>query len=194
MLRAGVWTARGLRVPARNALLADIVPGSMAGPTGLSGPWTTLAPSSGPLLAIGLVGTDGVRWAIGLSVIPGLLAALAIVYAIRHTAAQARRDELDGQREAVESAADEGERRIEEAEREAEQRTAKEAEAKRSATRTAAATRRQAVNKQAARTDVQRARSQGEALRTQKAAVRARGKALELDGAVQAKKSSRRSG
>jgi hypothetical protein len=41
---------------------------------------------------------------------------------------------------------------------------------------------------------VQRARSQGEALRTQKGAVRARGKALELDGAVQAKKSSRRSG
>ena len=46
MLRAGVWTARGLRVSARNALLADIVPGSMAGPRGLSGPWTTLAPSS----------------------------------------------------------------------------------------------------------------------------------------------------
>jgi len=26
ILRAGAWTARGLRVPARNALLADIVP------------------------------------------------------------------------------------------------------------------------------------------------------------------------
>ena len=26
VLRAGAWTARGLRVPARNALLADLVP------------------------------------------------------------------------------------------------------------------------------------------------------------------------
>jgi hypothetical protein len=109
-------------------------------------------------------------------------------------AAQARREELDGQREAVEAAADEGERRIDDAAREAEQRAAKQAEAKRSATRTTAAKRRQAVSKQAARTDVQRARSQGEALRTEKGAVRARGKALELDRAVQAKKSSRRSG
>jgi hypothetical protein len=109
-------------------------------------------------------------------------------------AAQARREELDDQREAVEAAADEGERRIDDAERESEQRAAKEAEAKRSATRTTAAKRRQAVGKQAARTDVQRARSRGEALRAQKGAVRAHGKALELDGAVQAKKSSRRSG
>lgn len=109
-------------------------------------------------------------------------------------AAQGRREELDGRREAVEAAADEGERRIDDAEREAEQRAAKEADAKRSATRTTAAKRRQAVGRQAARTDVQRASSRGEALRAQKGAVRARGKALELDGAVQAKKSSRRSG
>jgi MFS family permease len=46
----------------------------------------------GPLLAIGLVGTVGVRWAIGLSVIPGLLTALAIVYAIRHTIAPTTRE------------------------------------------------------------------------------------------------------
>ena len=39
----------------------------------------------GPLLAIFLVGLVGIRSAIGLSVIPGLLASLAIVYAIRHT-------------------------------------------------------------------------------------------------------------
>jgi len=40
----------------------------------------------GPLVAIALVGLIGVRSAILLSVIPGLLAAVAIVYAIRHTA------------------------------------------------------------------------------------------------------------
>jgi MFS family permease len=39
----------------------------------------------GPLLALALVGLLGVRGAIGLSVIPGLLATLAILYAIRHT-------------------------------------------------------------------------------------------------------------
>jgi len=39
----------------------------------------------GPLLALALVGLVGVRTAIALSIIPGLLAALAIVYAIRHT-------------------------------------------------------------------------------------------------------------
>jgi MFS family permease len=39
---------------------------------------------AGPLLALALVGLVGIRTAIALSVIPGLLAALAIVYAIRH--------------------------------------------------------------------------------------------------------------
>jgi hypothetical protein len=37
VLRAGAWAARGLRVPARNALLADIVPAtgnSFLKPTG----------------------------------------------------------------------------------------------------------------------------------------------------------------
>lgn len=41
----------------------------------------------GPLLAIVLVAAVGTRWAIGVSVIPGLFAAMAIVYAIRHTPA-----------------------------------------------------------------------------------------------------------
>ena len=36
----------------------------------------------GPLLALALVGLVGTRTAIALSIIPGLLAALAIVYAI----------------------------------------------------------------------------------------------------------------
>ena len=39
----------------------------------------------GPLIAIVLVSTVGIRGAIGLSVIPGLLAVVAIIYAIRHT-------------------------------------------------------------------------------------------------------------
>ena len=87
VLRAGAWTARGLRVPARNALLADVVPANAYGRAyGFERAMDNLGAIGGPLLAIALVATVGTRWAIGLSVIPGLLAAVAIIYAIRHTA------------------------------------------------------------------------------------------------------------
>ena len=86
VLRAGAWTARGLRVPARNALLADIVPADVYGKAyGFERAMDNLGAIVGPLFAIVLVGAVGTRWAIGLSVIPGLLAAVAILYAIRHT-------------------------------------------------------------------------------------------------------------
>ena len=85
VLRAGAWAARGLRVPARNALLADIAPPAVYGRAyGFERACDNLGAIAGPLLALGLVGLVGVRTAIALSVIPGLLAALAIVYAIRH--------------------------------------------------------------------------------------------------------------
>ena len=87
ILRAGAWTARGLRVPARNALLADVVPAAVYGRAyGFERAMDNLGAIGGPLLALALVGLIGVRSAILLSIIPGLLAALAIVYAIRHTA------------------------------------------------------------------------------------------------------------
>ncbi|MCZ7537186.1 MAG: MFS transporter [Acidimicrobiia bacterium] len=87
VLRAGAWTARGLRVPSRNALLADTVaPQAYGRAYGFERAMDNLGAIIGPLLAIGLVGLVGTRWAIALSVIPGLLAAVAIVYAIRHTA------------------------------------------------------------------------------------------------------------
>jgi sugar phosphate permease len=83
--RAGAWAARGLRVPARNALLADIVPASVYGRAyGFERAKDNLGAIAGPMLALALVGMVGTRTAIALSVIPGLLAALAIVYAIRH--------------------------------------------------------------------------------------------------------------
>ena len=85
VLRAGAWAARGLRVPARNALLADIVPAAVYGRAyGFERAMDNLGAIVGPLLALALVGLVGTRTAIALSVIPGLLAALAIVYAIRH--------------------------------------------------------------------------------------------------------------
>jgi MFS family permease len=86
VLRAGAWAARGLRVPARNALLADLVPPSVYGRAyGFERAMDNLGAIGGPLLALGLVSLLGVRGAIGLSVIPGLLAALAIVDAIRRS-------------------------------------------------------------------------------------------------------------
>jgi MFS family permease len=85
VLRAGAWAARGLRVPARNALLADMVPAGVYGRAyGFERACDNLGAIAGPLLALVLVGLVGNRTAIALSIIPGLLAALAIVYAIRH--------------------------------------------------------------------------------------------------------------
>jgi MFS family permease len=85
MLRAGAWAARGLRVPARNALLVDIVPPAVYGRAyGFERARDNLGAIARPLLALVLVGLLGNRTAIALSIIPGLLAALAIVYAIRH--------------------------------------------------------------------------------------------------------------
>lgn len=95
VLRATAWTARGLRVPARNALLADIVPAAAYGRAyGFERMMDNLGAIFGPLLALGLVAALGVQWAIGLSVIPGLLAAIAIIYAIRHTPKPTSRDKI----------------------------------------------------------------------------------------------------
>lgn len=92
ILRAGAWTARGLRVPARNALLADIVPADVYGRAyGFERAMDNLGAIIGPLLGILLVAIAGVRDAILLSVIPGLLAAGAILYAIRNTPKPERR-------------------------------------------------------------------------------------------------------
>lgn len=84
-LRMAAWASRGLRVPARNALLADMVPTSVYGRSyGFERMMDKLGAIGGPLLALGLVTLVGARTAILLSVIPGGLAALAILYAIRH--------------------------------------------------------------------------------------------------------------
>ena len=84
LLRAGAWTARGLRVPARNALLADAVPREAYGRAyGFERAMDNLGAVGGPLLALMLVAVVSVRTAILLSIVPGLLAVFAIVYAIR---------------------------------------------------------------------------------------------------------------
>lgn len=83
LLRAGAWTARGLRVPARNALLAEVVPrGAYGRAYGFERAMDNLGAILGPLLALALVALVGTRTAILVSAVPGLAAAAAIVYAI----------------------------------------------------------------------------------------------------------------
>jgi len=85
-LRAAAWSSRGLRVPARNALLADVVPPEAYGRAyGFERAMDNFGAIGGPLLAIPLVAVVGTRDAMLVSVIPGLLATLAILYAIRST-------------------------------------------------------------------------------------------------------------
>lgn len=84
VLRVGAWAARGIRGPARNAVLADLVPQSAYGRAyGFERAMDNLGAIIGPLVAIVLVGMVGVRNAIALSIFPGLLAALAILFAIK---------------------------------------------------------------------------------------------------------------
>ena len=85
-LRTAAWSSRGLRVPARNALLADVVPAEAYGRAyGFERAMDNLGAIGGPLLAIALVALVGTRSAMLVSVIPGLFATLAILYAIRAT-------------------------------------------------------------------------------------------------------------
>ncbi len=93
ILRAGAWAARGIRGPSRNALLADLVePGAYGRAYGFERAMDNFGAIVGPLLALLLVSLVGVRQAILWSVVPGLLAALAISYAARHVAKPTTRD------------------------------------------------------------------------------------------------------
>ena len=86
VLRAGAWSARGLRSPARSALLADAVPPAAYGRAyGFERAMDNLGAIVGPLAAIALVAWLGSRRAIAVSIVPGLMAAACIVYAVRHT-------------------------------------------------------------------------------------------------------------
>ena len=85
-LRAIAWMFRGLRSPARDALLASLSPTSAHGRAfGLERAGDNLGAVAGPLLAAGLVAWVGVRPTLYLAAIPGLLAAVAIIVAARES-------------------------------------------------------------------------------------------------------------
>lgn len=88
LARTGAWLARGVRSPARDAVLASLAPPEAYGRAfGLERAGDNLGAVVGPLLAAALVSTLGVRHTIYLSAVPGLFAAAAIAVA----AAEARR-------------------------------------------------------------------------------------------------------
>lgn len=91
--RAAAWVARGVRSPARDAMLASLAPPEAYGRAfGLERAGDNLGAVAGPLLAAGLVAWIGVRHTIYLSAVPGLLAAVAISVA----AAEARTRPIEG--------------------------------------------------------------------------------------------------
>ncbi|WP_343599290.1 MFS transporter [Mycobacterium sp.] len=92
-LRAIAWLSRGLRSPARDALLASLSPESARGRAfGLERAGDNLGAVAGPLLAAGLVAWVGVRPALYLAAIPGLFAAVAIIVAARESRRRVRAD------------------------------------------------------------------------------------------------------
>ncbi|MHB8245987.1 MAG: MFS transporter [Acidimicrobiales bacterium] len=88
ILRALAWMARGVRSPARDALLSSLTsPKAYGRAFGIERAGDNLGAVAGPLAAAGLVGWIGIRPTIWCAAIPGALAALAISTA----AIQARR-------------------------------------------------------------------------------------------------------
>src|SRR5579885_1699807 len=97
LARAAAWLARGVRSPARDAMLATLAGRDSYGRAyGLERAGDNLGAVAGPLIAAALVGTLGVRHTIYLSAVPGVFAAVAITVAARearrrHAVTQARR-------------------------------------------------------------------------------------------------------
>jgi MFS family permease len=91
LFRGLAWLSRGLRSPARDALLASLSQTSTHGRAfGLERAGDNLGAVAGPLLAAGMVAWVGVRPALLLAAIPGLFAALAIIVAAREARRRVR--------------------------------------------------------------------------------------------------------
>ncbi len=87
ILRSVAWMSRGIRSPARDALLYSLVPTTAYGrASGLERAGDNLGAVGGPLLAALFVAVFGIRPALLIATIPGLLAAVAISVAAREAA------------------------------------------------------------------------------------------------------------
>lgn len=84
--RAISWIARGGKAPARDSLLAGSVPDHQLGRAfGVECSMDSLGAIIGPLLAAPLIVAIGYRWLFAISVVPGLLAAIAVIVLVRET-------------------------------------------------------------------------------------------------------------
>ena len=82
--RAVSWTARGGKVPARDSLLAGSVEPSQLGRAfGVERAMDSLGAIVGPLAAAPLIVAVGYRWLFAVSLVPGLLAAVAVLTFVR---------------------------------------------------------------------------------------------------------------
>ena len=82
--RAVSWVARGGKAPARDSLLAGSVEAQQLGRAfGVERAMDSLGAIAGPLLAAPLIVTVGYRWLFAISIIPGLLAAAAVLLLVR---------------------------------------------------------------------------------------------------------------
>jgi MFS family permease len=78
--RTIAWAARGIRTPARDALLAESVDEPQLGRAfGLERAMDSLGAIVGPLVASVLIGVVGYRALFGISIVPGAMAAAAIL-------------------------------------------------------------------------------------------------------------------
>lgn len=108
LLRASAWLARGVRSPARDAMLSSLSePHSYGRAFGFERAGDNLGAVAGPLLGSGLIAWLGIRPALYLAAVPGVFAAVAIVVAVaqarggaRPAAPSRRRFELSALRQA----------------------------------------------------------------------------------------------
>jgi MFS family permease len=78
------WVGRGARTPVRNVLLTEATtPETYGRAFGLERSMDSAGAVMGPLLALGLVGAIGMRSTLALTLVPGVLAALAIATLVR---------------------------------------------------------------------------------------------------------------
>lgn len=86
LARGVSWIARGGKAPARDSLLSGAVPDDQLGRAfGVERTMDSLGALLGPLLAAPLIVTIGYRWLFGVSLIPGLLAAGAVLALVRES-------------------------------------------------------------------------------------------------------------
>jgi MFS family permease len=90
VLRAVAWVSRGIRSPARDAMLYSLVPDSAYGrASGLERAGDNLGAVGGPLLAALFIATVGIRPTLLIATIPRFAAAIAITIAAREARVRA---------------------------------------------------------------------------------------------------------